>query len=55
MNNKNLKIIFIVSSILAIGGLSYFLYKKNQEKKIRETYKNTLDEMTNKYGKELFN
>jgi hypothetical protein len=55
MNNKNLKILAIVSSVLLIGGLSFFFYKKRQQKKISETYKNSLDEMTKKYGKELFN
>ncbi len=55
MSNKRLNIIFIISSVLVVGGLSFFFYKKHQEKKISEIYKKSVQEMEMKYGNNLFN
>ena len=55
MNKKTQTIILIVTSILAIGGIGYFIYSKQQEKKMAKIYQESIDEMTKKYGNEIFN
>jgi hypothetical protein len=51
-SNKT-KAIIILTSLLAIGGIAYFVYSKYHEKKMAEIYKKSVDEMVKKY--QVFN
>jgi hypothetical protein len=55
MKKKTLNIILIVTSILAIGGLGYFIYTKYEQKRMAKIYEKSIEDMANKYGKDLFN
>jgi len=55
MKRSNVNILLIVSSVLALGGIGYYIFKKYQQKRDAEIYKKAMDEMANKYGAELFN
>ena len=49
MDKKTTKIILIVSSVLALGGIAYYIYSKQQQKKMAEIYKKSVEEMASKY------
>lgn len=53
MDKKTTKIILIVSSVLALGGIAYYIYSKQQQKKMAEIYKKSVMEMANQY--QIFN
>ena len=49
MDKKTTKIILIVSSVLALGGIAYYIYSKQQQKKMAEIYKKSVEEMASQY------
>jgi hypothetical protein len=49
MDKKTQSIILIVTSILAIGGIGYYIYSKQQEKKMAAIYKQSIEEMAQQY------
>jgi len=51
-SNKS-KALIIFTSLIAIGGIAYFIYSKYQQKKMAETYKRSIDNIVKKY--EVFN
>jgi uncharacterized membrane protein YebE (DUF533 family) len=53
MEKKTTKIILIVSSVLALGGIAYYIYSKQQQKKMAEIYRKSVEEMATKY--QIFN
>ena len=53
MDKNTTRILLIVSSVLALGGIGYYIYSKKQEKKMAEIYKKSVEEMANKY--QIFN
>jgi len=53
MERKTTKILLIISSVLALGGVAYYIYSKQQEKKMAEIYKKSVEEMATKY--QIFN
>jgi hypothetical protein len=53
MEKKTTRILLIVSSVLALGGIAYYIYSKQQEKKMAEIYRKSVEEMATKY--QIFN
>jgi len=53
MDKRTTKILLIVSSVLALGGIAYYIYSKQQQKKMAEIYRKSVEEMANKY--QIFN
>jgi flagellar basal body-associated protein FliL len=49
MDNKTRNIILITTSVLAIAGISYYIYSKQQEKKMAAIYKQSIEEMAQQY------
>lgn len=49
MDKKTSRILLVVSSIIALAGIGYFIYSKRQEKKMAEIYKRSIDEMAQQY------
>jgi uncharacterized protein YneF (UPF0154 family) len=55
MNKKTQTILIVITSILALGGLGYFIYSKYEQKRMAKIYEKSIEDMANKYGKNLFN
>jgi uncharacterized membrane protein YebE (DUF533 family) len=53
MEKKTTKILLIVSSVIALGGIGYYIYSKQQEKKMAEIYRKSVEDMANQY--QIFN
>jgi hypothetical protein len=53
MNPNTQKILLITTSVLALGGIAYYIYSKQQEKKMAAIYKKSIDEITQQY--QVFN
>lgn len=53
MDKKTSRILLIVTSIIAIAGIGYFIYSKRQEKKMAEIYKKSIEDMAQQY--QIFN
>jgi preprotein translocase subunit YajC len=49
MDNKTQKILLIVTSVVALGGIAYYIYSRQQQKKMAEIYKKSVEEMASQY------
>jgi hypothetical protein len=49
MEKNTKKILLIVSSVLALGGIGYYIYSRQQQKKMAEVYRKSVQEMTSNY------
>jgi hypothetical protein len=49
MDKRTSRILLVVSSIIALGGIGYFIYSKRREKKMAEIYQKSIQDMANKY------
>jgi preprotein translocase subunit YajC len=49
MDKKTSRILLVVSSVIALMGIGYFIYSKRQEKKMAEIYKKSVEDMANQY------
>jgi preprotein translocase subunit YajC len=49
MDNKTQKILLIVTSVVALGGIAYYVYSRQQQKKMAEIYKTSVEEMASQY------
>ena len=53
MEKRTINILLIVSSVIALGGIGYYIYSKQQEKKMAEIYRKSVEDMANQY--QIFN
>ena len=53
MEKKTINILLIVSSVIALGGIGYYIYSRQQQKKMAEIYRKSIEEMANQY--QIFN
>jgi hypothetical protein len=49
MDKRTSRILLVVSSIIALGGIAYFIYSKRKEKKMAEIYQKSIKDMANQY------
>lgn len=49
MDKKTTKILLIVTSVLALGGVAYYIYSRQQQKKMAEIYKKSVEDMASQY------
>lgn len=50
---KTTKILLIVTSVLALGGIAYYIYIEQQKKKITKILENSVENIVNQY--DVFN
>jgi peptidase E len=56
MNKTTVTVLITAVSVLAVGGLTFFLIQKRREKKLSETYQKSVNDMVSQYGaKNIFN
>jgi uncharacterized membrane protein SpoIIM required for sporulation len=49
MQKNTSKIILIITGVIALGGITYYIYSKQQEKKMAAIYKKSIEDMANQY------
>ena len=53
MEKRTTRILLIVSGVIALGGISYYIYIEKQKKKYTKIVVNSLNEMSENY--DIFN
>ena len=53
MEKRTTRILLIVSGVIALGGISYYIYIEQQKKKYTKIVVNSLNEMSENY--DIFN
>ena len=53
MEKRTTRILLIVSGVIALGGISYYIYIEKQKKKYTKIVVNSLNEMSENY--EIYN
>jgi hypothetical protein len=49
MEKRTTRILLIVSGVIALGGISYYIYIEQQKKKITKILENSVDKIINQY------
>jgi uncharacterized protein YneF (UPF0154 family) len=53
---KSQKIILIITSVLAVAGVGYYIYSKQREKRLAKIYEESINQMVEEYGaNQIFN
>jgi hypothetical protein len=49
MEKRTTRILLIVSGVIALGGISYYIYIEKQKKKYTKILENSVDKIINQY------